>query len=93
LNDSLGTGSTGEESGAQYATKKSGSALCRASLWQWIFSRIEIARHRPKNELGKQIAEIFDPEKSHKPIKLAHSRTDAKAAQLLFKKLVEEITR
>jgi hypothetical protein len=30
-----------------------GSDLCRIPLWQWIFTRIEVRRNRPKNEIGK----------------------------------------
>lgn len=84
----LGTAPTREDSGDKHTTKKAGSALCRAAFWQWIFTRIEVCRNRPKNVTGKLLAEMFDKEKAHKPIKLARSRVAAKASVLLFQKLV-----
>jgi hypothetical protein len=49
-----------------------GSDLCRIALWQWIFTRIEVRRNRPKNEIGKILGEFCDSEKaSKKPIRLS----------------------
>lgn len=84
----LGTAPTREDSGDKHTTKKAGSALCRIALWQWIFTRIEPQKMRPKNATGKLLAELFDADKSCKPIKLARSRVAAKASVLLFQKLV-----
>ena len=89
----LGTAPTREDSGDKHITKKAGSALCRTALWQWIFTRIESSRCRPKSEIGMYLTEAFAYEKAHKPVKLARSRIAAKAVQLLFKKLVEEISK
>lgn len=88
---SLGTAPTREESGDKKATKKAGSSLCRIALWQWIFTRIEITKCRPKNAIGKQIGEWLDSEKRCHPVKLARSRVMAKATDLLFRELVKEL--
>ena len=70
-----------------------GSDLCRLSIWQWIFTRLEIRRCRPKTIIGQELASIIDSEKaSGKPIRLIRMRVAAKAARLLFKELVKELT-
>jgi hypothetical protein len=61
------------------------------ALRQWIFTRIEVVRARPKNDIGKKLGEMLDYEKAHKPVKLARSRVAAKAAAMLFKELVASI--
>jgi hypothetical protein len=73
------------------STRKAVSALCRMALWQWVFTRIEVMRMRPKNDIGKKLGEMLDYEKVHKPVKLARSRVAAKAATMLFKELVASI--
>jgi hypothetical protein len=76
------------ESGDKKSTRKAGSALCRIALWQWVFTRIEAVRSRPKNDIGQKLGEMLDYEKAHKPVKLARSRVAAKAAALLFNPLL-----
>ncbi|MEB3338975.1 MAG: transposase [Leptolyngbyaceae bacterium] len=87
----LGAAPTREESGDRKMTKKAGSQLCRTALWQWVFTRLEVKRSRPKNELGKYLGDLLDREKSHKPVKLARGRIAARATAILFKKLVQEL--
>lgn len=70
----------------------SGSAFCRQAIWQWVFSRIEPRRSRPKNEIGKLLGDYLDAEKTAgKPVKLVRSRVSVKAIKLLFKELVREL--
>lgn len=87
----LGCAPQREESGDSRKTKKAGSALCRTALWQWMFTRFEVRKCRPKSAIAKILLEFFLNEKDHKPIKLARARTAARASQLLFKALVEEL--
>lgn len=87
----LGVAPTREESGDKKMTRRSGSTLCRTALWQWIFTRYEPSDRYPKNEVGKKIKQWLTEEKQRHPVKLARSRTAAKAVALLFKKLVEAI--
>lgn len=87
----LGVAPTREESGDKRGTKKAGSELCRTALWQWLFTRIEPQKSRPKNATGRLLGSILDFEKKHRPVKLARSRVCSKAADLLFNELVKEI--
>lgn len=87
----LGTAPTREESGDRKQTKKAGSQLCRTALWQWVFTRLEVKRARPRNELGKHLGELLDQGKWHKPVKLARGRIASKATTILFKKLIENL--
>jgi hypothetical protein len=82
----LGVAPTENSSGDKLSKSiVSGSDLCRIALWQWIFTRIEVRRNRPKNEIGKILGEFCDSEKaSKKPIRLIRSRIAAKAVRLLF---------
>ncbi len=41
--------SSGDKKGKQII---GGSDLCRIALWQWIFTRLEIQRNRPKTAKG-----------------------------------------
>lgn len=67
-----------------------GSDLCRKSLWQWVFTRIEPKRSRLKNEIGKSLGEQLDTEKAAgRPVKLVRNRVAAKGARLLFRELVK----
>jgi hypothetical protein len=67
-----------------------GSDLCRKSLWQWVFTRIEPKRSRLKNEIGKTLGEQLDTEKAAgRPVKLVRNRIAAKGARLLFRELVK----
>lgn len=68
-----------------------GSDLCRRALWQWIFTRIEPEKARPKNQIGKLLGDRLDQEKSTKPIRLARSRCAGYAARLLFCELVSAL--
>jgi transposase len=66
-----------------------GSDLCRRSLWQWVFTRVEPCKSRGTNpillELGKELDEY---KAMGRPIKLARITIAAKAVKLLFKQLL-----
>lgn len=52
-----------------------GSDLCRKALWQWVFTRIEPARSRLKNEIGVALGQQLDEEKAAgRPVRLVRSR-------------------
>ncbi|MFM2314109.1 MAG: hypothetical protein RLZZ04_3385, partial [Cyanobacteriota bacterium] len=69
-----------------------GSDLCRIALWQWLFTRIEVKRNRPQNEIGIKLGQYCDREKATgKPIRLVRMRLAAKSARLLFAELVKEL--
>jgi hypothetical protein len=69
-----------------------GSDLCRMALWQWVYTRIEPARSRLKNDIGSRLGSELDDEKlKGRPVRLVRSRISAKAARLLFKELVKNI--
>ncbi len=90
----LGVAPSQESSGDMRRIKiVGGSALCRKSLWQWVFTRIEVKRCRLDNEIGKALGDYLDEQKAQgKPVQLARARTSAKGVQLLFKYLVQELT-
>lgn len=70
-----------------------GSDLRRIALWQWIFTRLEIKRNRPKNEIGDRLGQLLDKEKATgKPIRLVRMKIAAYSVRLLFKELVKEKT-
>lgn len=86
---SLGVAPGKDASGDKELDRVGGSDLCRIALWQWVFTRIEPKRSRLPNEIGKQLGEMMDTEKSSgRPIKLVRTRVAARAAKLLFKRLV-----
>lgn len=86
---SLGVAPGKDASGDKELDRVGGSDLCRIALWQWVFTRIEVKRSRPKNEIGEHLGKIFDAEKaSNRPIKLVRTRVAARAVRLLFKRLV-----
>jgi transposase len=88
---SLGVAPTREQSGDSKKTKKAGSELCRNALWQWLFTRIESRRCRLKSPIGEFLGALLDKEKACKPVALARARVMAKAADLLFQALVEQL--
>ncbi|MDQ3018257.1 MAG: IS110 family transposase [bacterium] len=87
----LGAAPSMEASGDSRKTKVvGGSDLCRKSLWQWVFTRIEPKRSRLKNDIGKTLGEQLDIEKAAgRPVKLVRNRIAAKGARLLFRELVK----
>ena len=87
----LGTAPSREESGDTRRTKKAGSSVCRIAMWQWVFTRIEVKRSRPKSAIAQTLSEMYDREKKSKPIKLVRSRVAAKASVLLFRELVKNL--
>lgn len=90
----LGVAPTREQSGkSATATSKSGSELCRTAAWQWLFTRIEVGKSRLKTETGQDIYAIFLDYKTHKPIKLARSKTIGKVVRMMFYDLVDEINK
>ncbi|MEH2371967.1 IS110 family transposase [Nostoc sp.] len=90
----LGEAPSMEQSGDKKKTKVvGGSDLCRKSLWQWVYTRIEPKRVRLKNEIGKSLGEQLDAEKTAgRPMRLVRNRIAAKAARLLFRELVKALT-
>lgn len=67
-----------------------GSDLCRMAFWQWVFTRIEPARSRLKNDIGKTLGEKLDAEKTAgRPVKLVRMKIAAIATRLLFRELVK----
>lgn len=87
----LGAAPSLEASGdSRKAKVVGGSDLCRKSLWQWVFTRIEPKRSRLKNDIGKTLGEQLDTEKAAgRPVKLVRNRIAAKGAKLLFRELVK----
>lgn len=87
---SLGVAPSREWSGQDSHTmNKAGSGLCRTALWQWVFTRIEVARNRPKNEIGIELGRIMDGYKIAKmPAKKLRMKVAAKCAEMLFAELV-----
>lgn len=70
-----------------------GSDLCRKSLWQWVFTRIEPKRSRLKNEIGEFLGEKLDTEKeAGRPVKLVRMKIAAIGTRLLFRELVKVLT-
>ncbi|MEH2214283.1 IS110 family transposase [Nostoc sp.] len=89
----LGAAPSLEASGdSRKAKVVGGSDLCRKSLWQWVFTRIEPKRSRLKNDIGKILGEQLDAEKlAGRPVKLVRNRIAAKGARLLFRELVKSL--
>ncbi|MEH2274649.1 MAG: IS110 family transposase [Nostoc sp.] len=87
----LGAAPSLEASGDSRKSKVvGGSDLCRKSLWQWVFTRIEPQRARLKNDIGKILGSQIDTEKAAgRPVKLVRNRVAAKGAKLLFRELVK----
>ena len=88
----LGVAPTREDSGDKHSSKQAGSQLCRMALWQWLFTRIEPQRARVKSPIGKALGELLDAEKKKCPVRLARSRVCSKAAAILFRELVKELS-
>ncbi len=85
----LGIAPTEESSGDKESKKiVGGSDLCRLALWQWIFTRLEIKRCRPKTKIGQYLGQVSDREKATgKHIRIVRMRIAAKAVRLLFNEL------
>jgi transposase len=67
-------------------TRKSGSALCRKALWQWVFCRVEPVKARPRNAIGSELGQIADRYKAAKmPARKLRMKVAAKAVELLFR--------
>ena len=88
----LGVAPTREDSGDKHSSKKAGSSLCHIALWQWLFTRIEPQRARVKSPVGQLLGELLEQEKKNCPAKLARSRICSKAASLLFRELVRQLS-
>jgi hypothetical protein len=66
--------------------------LCRIARGKWVFTRIEVKRCRLDNEIGAVLGSQLDAEKAvGRPVRLVRSRISAKAAKLLFRKLVKSL--
>jgi hypothetical protein len=93
----VGMGVVREDSGQKKKGKQSGSALCRKALWQWCFTRLEVARNNPPLQFtyGRgENAEKMSPAENLKrrkkggtPVKLARQRVIARCIRELFKEL------
>jgi len=93
----VGMGVVREDSGQKKKGKQSGSALCRKALWQWCFTRLEVARNNPPLEFtygrGKDAEQMSPAEnlkrrkKGGTPVKLARQRVIARCIRELFKEL------
>ncbi|BAY15726.1 hypothetical protein NIES21_15450 [Anabaenopsis circularis NIES-21] len=90
----LGVAPSLEASGDKRKTKVvGGSDLCRLSLWQWVYTRLEPKRARLKNEIGEQLGERLIVEKeAGRPVKLVRMKVAAIGARLLFRELVKELS-
>ena len=93
----VGMGVVREDSGQKKKGKQSGSALCRKALWQWCFTRLEVARNNPPLQFtygqGKDTEQMSPAEnlkrrkKGGTPVKLARQRVIARCIRELFKEL------
>jgi hypothetical protein len=85
----IGMGLVEDSSGQSTNWIPGGSSLCRIALWQWCLCCIEPRRSRSTETL-QFLGEYLDELKaSQLPGKLAQLRTCAKAATLLYKKLLQ----
>jgi hypothetical protein len=93
----VGMGVVREDSGQKKKGKQSGSALCRKALWQWCFTRLEVARNNPPLHFtygqGENVEKMSPAEnlrrrkKGGTPVKLARPRVIARCIRELFKEL------
>ena len=93
----VGMGVIREDSGQKKKGKQSGSALCRKALWQWCFTRLEVARNNPPLQFtygqGENVEKMSPAEnlrrrkKGGTPVKLARQRVIARCIRELFKEL------
>lgn len=89
----LGYGLVEDSSGKSTRWIPGGSGLCRKALWQWCLTKIEPRNSRVSTEVGQILGNYIDRLKAGgTPGKVAQSRCCAKAATMLFKKLVRQIT-
>ncbi|MDG2992424.1 hypothetical protein L3556_16010 [Candidatus Synechococcus calcipolaris G9] len=89
----LGMGLVEDSSGKSERWIPGGSTLCRLSLWQWLFTRIEVKRSRPKSDRGQQVSLELDRLKATgTPIKLVRSRVIRKAVEWLFYDLLDALS-
>lgn len=88
----LGAGLVEDSSGKSERWIAGGSSLCRVALWQWLFTRIEVKKNRPKTAQGQKLGQMLDNLKAGgTPVKLARSRVMCKAAEMLFYDLLESL--
>lgn len=88
----LGLGTVEDSSGQTTRNIPGGSALCRKALWQWEFTKIDVARNRPDNHIGRELGEYRDQLKDNGiPIQLVRSRVCARAVKRLFYELVKQL--
>lgn len=87
----LGVAPTEESSGDSHRSRISGgSRVTRRALWQWVFTRIEVKKNRPKTEVAQILSEKIDREKlAGIAVTKVRMRVAATAVRLLFYKLVE----
>jgi hypothetical protein len=83
-----------EDSSGDVTSKKivGGSDLCRIALWQWIFTRLEVKRNRPKTVVSQKLGFMTDKLKaSGQPVRLIRMKIASHTARLLFTELVKEL--
>ncbi|AFZ32229.1 hypothetical protein Glo7428_3769 [Gloeocapsa sp. PCC 7428] len=85
----IGMGLVEDSSGQSTNWVPGGSSLCRQALWQWCLCQVEPRRGRHTDTV-RLLGEYLDELKaSQLPGKLAQLRTCAKAATLLYRRLLQ----
>ncbi|WP_124978540.1 IS110 family transposase [Aphanothece sacrum] len=89
----LGVAPTESSSGKKQEKKvRFGSDLCRKTLWQWVFTRVETTKGRMNNDVLKELyLWMHDPERKGTPIRLLRLKTASKGVRMLFDHLVLEL--
>jgi len=89
----LGMAPEKKESGDKSQTKLvGGSDLCRKTLWQWVFTCIEVTKSRPRNAIGDRLGQELDELKaSGHPVKKARMKVAGRAVNLLFNELLRVV--
>lgn len=90
----LGCASEREWSGDEKSkSRKTGSSLCRSSLWQWVFCRIEVRHSRSvKSDEFEQLCRLYESLKASKlGGKKVRMRVASKACELLFRAICQEL--
>jgi transposase len=100
----IGVAPVREESGDKKRKRTGGSSLCRKALWQWVFTRIETKSATTNPRIleiraihQKALLRFKSSATDEKPrgvcVKLARAYTRRKTSILLFKALVDEVTK
>lgn len=89
----LGGSPVRDWSGDKKQSKKSGSGMCRTTMWQWVFCRIEVKRSRTvKSEEFKRLCNYYDElRRSRLSGPQTRMKVVSKAIDLLFRAICEEL--